>query len=73
MNMSYRSIRLTALAVGLFGFAASLAATAGEEDCERCRLLFQMCMTSTPGDLACYEQLWDCERQAECPIGLQTI
>lgn len=70
MNMSYRSIRLTALAVGLFGFAASLAATAGEEDCARCRLLFQICMTSNPGDLACYEQLWDCERQAEFPFCL---
>lgn len=70
MNMSHRSIRLTALAVGLFGFAASLAATAGEEDCERCRLLFQICMTSTPGNLACYEQHWECEHQAEFPFCL---
>ncbi|QWF15305.1 hypothetical protein [Lysobacter capsici] len=66
--MSYRSIRLTALAIGLFGFAASLAATAGEEDCARCRLLFQICMTSNPGDLACYEQHGECLRQAEFPF-----
>lgn len=71
MTTRFRSLRLTALAVGLFGFAASLAASAGEEDCARCRLLFQICMTTSPGDFACYEQLWDCERAAECPIAAQ--
>lgn len=71
MNKGNRSIRLTAVAVGIFGFAASLTAFAAPWGCDHCLPGYYACRTNTPdAQPSCLEQFWQCEQDGGCPISL---
>ncbi|QWP75996.1 hypothetical protein J5226_20700 [Lysobacter sp. K5869] len=64
------SRRLPLLAVGLFGFAAALTASAQVEECERCRLQLESCLLSAESPMAtqgCYNQHQRCTSKLDCP------
>ncbi len=68
MDTRNRSIRLSALAFGVFGFAAALTAYAAPQ-CEHCLAGYYVCRSNSPGDTQpCLEAMWDCETASGCAM-----
>ncbi|MGN7916900.1 hypothetical protein [Lysobacter sp. ESA13C] len=68
MDTRNRSIRLSALAFGVFGFAAALTAYAAPQ-CEHCLAGYYACRSNSPGDTQpCLEAMWDCETASGCAM-----
>lgn len=70
MKINPSVARLGIVAAGVFGFAASLTASAGFRDCSHCLPAYHACVQSGNPDPqpSCLEQFWDCERAGGCPI-----
>lgn len=65
--MPRRTYRLTALALGAFGFATALTATAGFPDCEYCLQGYYYCRDNIPdANPSCLDQLFDCQIHNRC-------
>ncbi|QWP75993.1 hypothetical protein J5226_20685 [Lysobacter sp. K5869] len=65
--MSRRTYRLTALALGAFGFSAALTATAGIPNCDHCVHDYYLCRENTPdANPSCVEQFFDCQVAGRC-------
>jgi hypothetical protein len=71
VNTRNRSIRLTAIAFGVFGFAAALTATAGIPDCRYCLEGYYQCRDNTPdAQPSCMDQLFQCQIDNRCDPSL---
>lgn len=65
-----RRTGLAALAVAVFGFAASLTASAQIDQCQRCQQIFDDCLlhAETQGQTrACENAYAQCMRPIDCP------
>ncbi len=60
-----RTFRLTAVALGVFGLAATLTATAGIPDCEHCLQDYRYCI-QVDDYASCVQQLYDCQIAGRC-------
>jgi hypothetical protein len=71
VNTRNRSIRLTTIAFGVFGFAAALTATAGIPDCRYCLAGYYQCRDNTPdAQPSCLDQLFQCQIDNRCDPSL---
>ena len=73
MNKGNGKTRLTALAFGVFGFAASLTAFAGPGDwgCEHCLPIYYDCVAANPDNRdGCLADFWNCQTSNGCMITL---
>jgi hypothetical protein len=68
VNKGNRSIRLIAVAVGVFGFAASLTAFAGPWGCDHCLPAYYACQSTPDPNPSCLEQFWQCQMDNGCII-----
>jgi len=65
--MSRRMFRLTAVALGVFGFSAALTASAGLPNCDYCLQGYYQCRDNTPGaQPSCMDQLFQCQIDNRC-------
>lgn len=68
MDTRNRSIRLSALAFGVFGFAAALTAYAAPQ-CDHCLDGYRACRSNHPDDTQpCLEEMWACEIANGCAM-----
>jgi len=71
VNKRNRSLRLTAVAVGAFGFAASLSALAGPWGCDHCVPIYYDCVNANPDNRdGCVADFWNCQTSNGCMISL---
>lgn len=71
MNTRKRSIRLAAVAFGVFGFAAALTASAGRPNCDYCLAGYYQCRDNTPdAQPSCLDQLFQCQIDNRCEPSL---
>lgn len=65
--MSRRMFRLTAVALGVFGFSAALTASAGLPNCDYCLQGYYICRDNTPdAQPSCMDQLFQCQIDNRC-------
>ncbi|WP_206409666.1 hypothetical protein [Lysobacter enzymogenes] len=65
--MSRRMFRLTAVALGVFGFSAALTASAGLPNCDYCLQGYYQCRDNSPdAQPSCMDQLFQCEIDNRC-------
>ncbi len=65
--MSRRMFRLTAVALGVFGFSAALTASAGLPNCDYCLQGYYQCRDNSPdAQPSCMDQLFQCEIENRC-------
>ncbi|SDX27418.1 hypothetical protein [Lysobacter enzymogenes] len=61
-------LRLGALAVAAFGFAAALTATAAVPDCAQCMTGYYDCRAAGYDADSCRNDLFFCQRVNRCPL-----